>query len=477
MDPGAAVNATPGWCGKLWPVVVPPAVRYARSGEVNIAYCRWGTGAEIVVYTPPLVSNVELMWELPEWERALRHAGAHEQLIMIDKRGVGLSDRVAGAPTLEERLADTLAVMDAEGVEDANIVGHSEGGAIAIALAALHPARVRSLVLVGAPAFGASPAALAGFADPEDPVPDPGRLAEVYRDLVRHWGSDTSVNLSLFAPSAAGDPRIRRWYQRFERQSASPGALLGFLRSFSETDITRFLPQVRARTLVMHARGDRVVHVANGRFLASTIPGARYLEYPSDDHVWGLSSQWRAVEDSAIEFVTGRRPSAPVNATFATVVFTDLVDSTAREAELGDEAWHEVLDRHDRLGAELVAQRDGRLVKQTGDGLLATFGDPADAVRAALALSRQLEGLGLPIRVGVHTGRVEVRDDGDVSGITVNIAARVQALAAPGEVLVSRTVRDLLLGSSIELEDRGGHRLKGVEGSWQLYCAAPTEGG
>jgi class 3 adenylate cyclase/pimeloyl-ACP methyl ester carboxylesterase len=452
-------------------VVAAPPVRYARSGEVNIAHCRWGAGADVVVYTPPLVSNVELMWELPEWERALRHAGEHEQLIMIDKRGVGLSDRVPDAPTLEERLADTLAVMDAEGLDRAHLVGHSEGGAIAIALAALHPDRVCSLVLVGSPAFGAPADALAELADPDNPFPGARVQAEVFRDLVRHWGSPTSVNLALFAPSADGDPRIRRWYQRFERQSASPGAVLGFLRSFAEIDVTGFLSQLRTPAMVMHARGDRVVHVANGRFLASAIAGARYLEYPSDDHVWGLSSQWRSVEDAAIEFVTGRPPGPPVSSTFATVVFTDLVGSTAKEAELGDEAWRGVLDRHDRLGAELFAGRGGRLVKQTGDGLLATFPDPADAVEAALALSRELADLGLPIRAGVHAGRVEVRDDGDLSGITVNIAARVEGLAAPGEVLVSRTVRDLLLGSSIELEERGEHRLKGIEGAWQVYCA------
>ena len=287
-----------------------PGVRYARSGGVNIAYTRWGQGSHVVVYTPPLVSNVELFWESPEWARALRHAGEHAQCVMIDKRGVGLSDRVAGPPSLGERVADTLAVMDAEDLDRVDLIGQSEGGAIAVALAAEHPERVRSMVLIGSALTGVSRDDLVVLADDDHPLPTEQDQREAWRRLVRQWGSDDSVNLELFAPSVASDPGIRRWYQRFERQSASPGAILGFLRSVVFDDLRPLVARVRTPTLVTHSRGDHVVPVAHGRYLAQAIAGARYIEYDNDDHLWPLSPQWRRIEDDVIEFVTGHRPGS-----------------------------------------------------------------------------------------------------------------------------------------------------------------------
>jgi class 3 adenylate cyclase/pimeloyl-ACP methyl ester carboxylesterase len=451
-------------------VVEVPSVRYVRSGGVNIAYMRWGQGSHVIVYTPPLASNVELVWESPEWTRAAVHVGEHAQCVMLDKRGVGLSDRVVDPPSLEDRVADTLAVMDAEGLDIVDVVGHSEGGGIAVALAALHPTRVRSMILTDAPAWGVPRGELAALADEDQPLPDELELKGRIRNLVRHWGSDDSVNLDLFAPRAAADPGIRRWYQRFERQSASPGAVLGFLRSMIDYDLRPLLGKVTVPTLVTQARGDRLVHVAEGRYLAQAIAGARYIEYDIDEHLWQFAPEWRRIEDDMLEFITGHRPPPAPQSAFATVLFSDIVDSTARAVSVGDTSWRCLLDRHDRLALDLITRRGGRIVKQTGDGLLATFNDPAAAVGAGYDFALQLAGDGLPIRAGLHAGVIEVRDDGDITGITVNIAARVQSRAAPNEVLVSETVRDLLLGSAFIFQDRGEHELKGLERPRRLYA-------
>jgi class 3 adenylate cyclase/alpha-beta hydrolase superfamily lysophospholipase len=446
-----------------------PAVRYVRSSGVNIAYTRWGQGSHVLVYTPALASNVELFWELPEWTRSMRHAGDHVQCVMLDKRGVGLSDRVAESPSLDDRVADTLAVMDAEGLGAVDLVGHSEGGSIAVALAAAHPARVRSLTLIDAPAWGVPYDELAALADEDNPLPPESELKERFRSLVRHWGTDSSVNLDLFAPRAATDPAIRRWYERFERQSASPGAVLGFLKSMSDYDLRPLLGRVTAPTLVTQARGDRIVHVTTGRYLAGAIRGARYIEYDIDDHLFQLIPEWRSIEDDVLEFITGRRPPPAPQSAFATVLFTDIVDSTAREAAVGDSSWRRLLDGHDRLALDLISRRGGRIVKQTGDGLLATFNDPATAVTAGCEFTHQLATNGLPVRAGLHAGVFEVRDSGDITGITVHIAARVQSNAAANEVLVSDTVRDLLLGTDFVFEDRGEHLLKGLDRPRHLF--------
>jgi class 3 adenylate cyclase len=428
----------------------------------------------VVVYTPPLASNVELVWESPEWSRSLRHAGEYVTCVMLDKRGVGLSDRVADPSTLEDHVADTLAVMNAEGLDAVDLVGHSEGGDIAIALAALHPTRVESVTLIGTPALGVPRDELELFTDAERPLLTEAEQVELFRNLVRHWGSTDSATLDLFAPSVAEQPAIQRWNQRFERQSASPGAILGFLRSMVGADLRPLLRQVRARTLVSHARGDRVVHVANGRYLAATIPGARYIEYDIDDHLHALVPEWRRVLDDGIEFVTGRRPPPAQASVFATVLFTDIVNSTPREANVGDASWRRLLDGHDRLASEVMTRGGGRIVKQTGDGLLVTFTDPAAAVAVGCEFAQRVAADGLPIRAGLHAGMVEVREDGDITGITVNIAARVQSAAAPNEVLASETVRDLLLGTDVAFEDRGEHQLKGLEQPRRVYAVKMT---
>jgi len=452
-------------------VTASPEFRYARSRNVSIGYARWGEGEHLVLFTPPLVSNVELMWELPEWERALDWAGRHHQIIMIDKRGVGLSDRVTEPSTLPEYVADVLAVMDAEGVASAHLVGHSEGGSIAAAMAATHPDRVQRICLVDAPLPDAPLDLIAQFADPDHPLVSAEERREMALSLVRTWGRPESVWLELFAPSVANDPRVRRWWERFERQSCGAGSLLAMFRSMATFNVMHLLEDIKAPTLVCHSQGDRVVQVLEGRLYASRIAGARMIEWQNPDHMWPFTPNWRDCQNDIIEFLTGIRPGAGAQKKLATVLFTDMVDSTRRATELGDGEWRKVVELHDSVSRLRVSGHGGATVKSTGDGMLAIFDDPQSAVSAALDLTRDLAASGIPVRAGLHIGQIEVQDSGDVTGIAVNIAARVQALASDNEVLVSQTLRDMLLGSSTKMTDRGTHELKGVDGTWQVYAA------
>jgi len=453
-----------------------PEVRYARSGEVNIAYTRWGEGEQTVVFTPPTLSNVELAWELLEWERLLTWAGRHHQIVMIDKQGVGPSDRTLEAVSFRQRMDDTLAVMDQEDIDAAHLVGFSEGGVIGTVLAAEHPERVRGLLLVGAPAVGVPHEELAAFTRPDDPVPlrNPQQDAEFFRDLVRTYGTSESTWLDSFGPSSATDPRVAQWWQRFERQSANRRTILDYFRGFDTSDLRPYLEQVQAPLFIGHCAGDRVCHVAGSRMMAGLRPDATFVEWDSDDHCWWFSPNWRDLQNDLIEFITGQRPGSGSTQAFASVLFTDIVDSTRRASELGDNAWQQLLELHDTMATNTVHSHQGRPVKTTGDGILATFPDPAAAVTAALQLRDQLRAVGIETRAGIHVGQIEIRDDGDIAGIAVNIAARVESHAAPGEVLVSQTTRDMLLGTDTEFTDLGEHELKGIEGTWRLHRTEPA---
>lgn len=448
-----------------------PQFQFVRSRNVSIGYTRWGQGDHLVFFTPPLVSNIELMWELPEWERVLDWAGRHHQVIMMDKRGVGLSDRVTEPSTLEDYVGDVLAVMDAEGVESAHFVGHSEGGIIAAALAALHPSRVRRLCMLGAPGTNVPSEIVAKFADDAHPVRHVDGDKEIILSLVRSWGRSESVWLDLFAPTVAGDDRVRRWWARFERQSCSSGSLLAMFRSMEQFDFYPLLNRIKAPTLVCHSVDDRVVPVSVGRTYASLIPGAKLVEWNNPDHVWGFAPNWREAHNDIIEFLIGSRPGSGARKQIGCVMFTDIVDSTRRASEHGDAEWRKIKELHDSVCRLRVAAHEGTLVKNTGDGALALFSDPEPAVQAAIALTRELAASGIPIRAGLHMGQIEIQDDGDLTGIAVNIAARVQDHAGEGEVAISQTVHDLLLGSSHSMKDLGKHRLKGIEGAWRIYVA------
>jgi class 3 adenylate cyclase len=371
---------------------------------------------------------------------------------MFDKRGTGLSDPVSEVPSLDQRMDDLRAVMDAVGTERAAQLGISEGGSLAALFAATYPHRCRGLVLYGS--FARS-----SWMTPEG-------LERYLGYIERAWGSGGS--LPMWAPSRKDDAALQQWWGRFERLGASPAAVIALTRMVEKIDISDVLASIHVPTLVIHCTGDTLIGIEHGRFLAEHIPGARLLELPGDDHLFFLHDQ---VGDAIEEFLTGSISPAESDRILATVLFTDIVDSTARAEELGDQRWHNLLDAHHTTVRQQLARYRGTEVKSLGDGFLATFDGPARAVRCACAIAEAVGPLHIQVRSGLHTGEIELVDN-DVKGIAVHIAARVSALAAPGEVLVSRTVRDLVAGSGLSFDKRGRHSLKGLQEPMDVYAAS-----
>ncbi|HVF31751.1 MAG TPA: alpha/beta fold hydrolase [Acidimicrobiales bacterium] len=422
-----------------------PRTRYAESGGLNIAYQVFGDGPRNLVHVPGFVSHLDLQWENPQRVEVARRWATFARVVTFDKRNTGLSDRTAGAPTLEERMDDIRAVMDAAGIESAALLGHSEGGPLALLFAATYPERVEALVL------GATYARLDPPADMEE------RLAF----LEKNWG--TGVPLQFFVPGS--DPE---WAARYERSAATPRTAVEILRMNVLVDVRPALSAVTAPTLVLHRTGDPVVPVAAGRELAEGIPGARYVELPGDTHLPSTDAEWRDEVDLIEDFLTGAHGVTEPDRVLATVLFTDIVDSTATAAAMGDREWRHRLGRLQDQTERFIRQFGGRQVKATGDGVLATFDGPARGIRCARAIAERAASTGLPIRAGLHAGEVELVGD-DIAGIAVHLAKRVESAARPGSVYVSQTVRDLIAGSSIELAERGVHELKGIPGSWSLF--------
>jgi len=437
-----------------------PTTYYARSGDVSIAYQVLGSGPLDLVFVPGWVSHLEYAWEEPAIARMYRRLSSFCRLILFDKRGTGLSDRVPGFPTLEQRMDDVRAVMDAVGSQRAALLGISEGGGMCILFAATYPGRTAALIGVGI------------FAkriwSPDYPwAPTPEQRQAFFDDIRDHWGD--VVDLETLAPSKIHDERFRQWWITFLRRSASPGAALELARWNTEIDVRHVLPSVQAPTLIIHRAGDRDAALDEGRYIAAHIPGAKFVELPGQDHlVWVGDTD--AIVDEVETFLTGARPVKESRRILATVLFTDIVDSTRHLANLGDRRWRELMDAHEGLVRRLVEEYGGQVRQNTGDGFQATFDGPARAVRCALAIRDDVRRLGVDIRAGLHTGEVEARPDG-VGGIAVHIAARVLALAQPGEVWVSRTVKDLIAGSGIQLAEQGHFALKGVPDEWRLYRA------
>ncbi len=432
--------------------------KYAKSGDVHIAYRVFGDGPRDIVLIPGTISHVELYWELPMNEYLLKRLTSFSRVIVFDKRGQGLSDRVA-EQTLEERIGDVRAVMDAAGSKRATIYGWSEGGAMSLMFAATYPERASALVLYGT--FASMKA---------DPLAVTQEQFELLLDgLVTHWGEGILVPLN--APSRRDDEAFVQWTGRLERAAASPGAILALLRANYEIDVRHILPSIQVPTLILHRKGDALVPVTAGRYLAQHIPGAKYVELPGDDHLLQALDQdvLDLLLDEIEEFITGahRRPEA--DRVLATVMFTDIVGSTERAAELGDRQWRELLSNYYAAVRKELAAFRGREVNTAGDGLLATFDGPARAIRCACSIRERVRPLGLRVRTGLHTGECELIGD-DVGGIAVHIGARVEATASPDEVLVSSTVKDLVAGSGLRFADRETHRLKGVPGEWRLYA-------
>ncbi|HUO74868.1 MAG TPA: adenylate/guanylate cyclase domain-containing protein [Solirubrobacteraceae bacterium] len=435
-----------------------PETRFTKAGDLSIAYQVVGDGDVDVILVPQWLSNIEQYWEHPAAAYFLRRIAAFSRLIMFDKRGTGLSDPAPGTQTLEERMDDVLAVMDAAGSERAVLLGPSEGGPMAALFAATYPERCVSLILYGACARW--------LQAPDYPQGRPPELVKAGGQIwIDGWGSGKS--LAVLAPSLARDGNFRQWWGKFERHSVRPGMVGPIFETINQIDVRAVLPAIRLPALIVHRRGDRLVDVANGRYLAANIPGARYVELDGEDHIYFAGDQ-DALLDEIEEFVTGSRGMHDPDHILATVMFTDIVRSTEHAARLGDRRWHDLMADHDQLMARQIAVYRGRTIRSTGDGVFAAFDGPARAIRCALAAVQAAHALDVDIRAGLHTGECQLAGN-DLAGVTVHIGARIADLAEPSQVLVSGTVRDLVVGSNIAFQYRGVESLQGVPGEWRLF--------
>ena len=439
-----------------------PAVQYARSGDVDIAYQVVGDGPRALVFVMGWVSNIEYFWREPTFARFLRRLASFSRLILFDKRGTGLSDRVAidELPTLEQRMDDVRAVMDAAGVEHAALLGISEGGPMCILFAATYPERTDALVMIGAYARRLWAHDYACGATQEE--------YERFLDSIREgWGGP--VGIEVRAPSLRDDEQFRARWATYLRMSASPGAAYALTRMNGEIDVRHALSAVGVPTLIVHRHGDQSLPVEGSRYMADRIRGAKLVELPGDDHLPWVGDQ-DEILDEVEGFLTGVRRGADPDRVLATVLFTDVVRSTEHAVELGDKRWSDLLASHHRAVRHELTHWRGTEIDTTGDGFLATFDGPARAIRCACAARDAVHELGLEIRAGLHTGEYEIFG-ATIAGLTVHTGARIAALAGTGEVLVSSAVKDLVAGSGIEFEDRGEHELKGVPDRWRLYRA------
>jgi pimeloyl-ACP methyl ester carboxylesterase/class 3 adenylate cyclase len=440
---------------------VTSQIRYVDSGGLQIAYQVIGEGPLDVVVSFDWANNLELIWENPHTERFLRRFTNYSRLILFDMRGVGLSDPIEQLPPIEAWMDDVRAVMGAVGSDRAALVGHGHAGQICMLFAATHPGMARALVTVNS---------YARLARAEDypwgipPAAQEGMLAAIESS----WG--TGSTFMYLVPSIPGAERFQQWAARFERAAGSPRRAVQKQRLVLDVDVRDVLPAITVPTLVVQSAGDRWIRPGHGRYLADHIPGATYLEVPGDGH-WPWVSDPEPFMDTVEEFLTGAPRSSALDRVLMTVAFTDIVGSTEMASELGDQRWRDLLEVHDSVARRAVEAARGRLVKSTGDGLLATFDGPARAIHCVQAIQRDLEPIGLEIRAGLHTGEVELRGD-DIGGIAVHIASRLAGLSGAGQVLVSSTVKDLVAGSGIVFEDRGMHALEGVPDEWRVFAAS-----
>jgi pimeloyl-ACP methyl ester carboxylesterase len=434
-----------------------PETRYAQSGEVSIAYQLTGDGPVDMILVPGLFSHIEFQHEMTGFTAFIRRLASYARVVTFDKRGQGLSDRVSGAPSLEERMDDVRAVMDTIGSRRAVLIGFSEGTCMSALFAATYPERVSHLILIG------------GFVRAADRSPEDVWQSRV-EQIVKQWGSGETIR--SVAPSEAIKPGAIELHAKFERLASSPGALRTIMHLNRRIDVASVLPTLQVPTLVLHSKTDIQVPVELGRKLAAAIPGTKLIEYPTGDHYCWLGDT-EAMHGDIEEFVTGHRESGAgeLERVLATVLFTDIVDSTRSAAAMGDQRWRLLLDDHDQLARQMIGRHRGNLVKSTGDGILATFDGPGRAVRCALAFGSAARQIGLPLRAGLHTGEIEIRGN-DIGGIAVHAAARVMSQSSSDEVLVSRVVTDLVAGAGLKFAERGSFELKGLPGRWDLFAAS-----
>jgi pimeloyl-ACP methyl ester carboxylesterase len=444
--------------------MTPPQTRYARSGGKHIAYQVVGDGPTDLVLVHGWVSHLELMWEEPAIARFHERLAGFSRMILFDKRGTGLSDRVADneLPTLEQRMEDLHAVLDAAGSKRAALMGISEGGPMCALFAATYPERTTALVMCGSYARW--------IRDEECPWAMTREQHEAAAAAFeRGWG--TPVGFRTIAPTSSADERYRNWWARYLRMGASPGAGIALYRMNYEIDIRSLLPSIHVPALLLHRVGDRLINVEASRYMARRIPGAKLVELPGDDHLVFLGNS-DTVLGEIQEFLTGARPPATPDTTLATVMFVDIAGATEKAAALGDARWRDLLAAfHQAVRQELERHR-GKLIDTAGDGAFASFDGPARAIRCACALRDRAGALGVALRAGLHTGECEIAGD-KLAGLAVHIGARVAAFAQPGEVLVSGTTRDLVAGAGLRFAERGAHALKGVPGEWRLSAVQP----
>jgi class 3 adenylate cyclase len=438
-----------------------PDTQYARLGDLHLAYQVLGKGPRDILLLDQWFSHMEAQWDVQPLAEFRERLASFGRLIMFDKRGSGLSDPIptSALPTVEEWMDDIPAVLDAVGSENAVVITNLGGGILATTFAAAHPERVSSLILVDC---------FARFlVAPDFPIgAPPEELERTLEEADLTMGRGLMID--LFAPSVAKDDRLRRTWSRYVRQASSPGSTIATVRLIYQSDVRDILPAIHVPTLVVHRADARGFRAEHGRYLADHIPGAKYVELPGIDNLIWAGDQ-DAILDEIQDFITGVRPAPAPHRALATVLFTDIVGSTRLAAEMGDGRWHGLLAEHYRLARRQLDRFGGQEVKTVGDGILATFDGPARAIRCAVAIRDEVGELGLRIRAGMHTGEIEVQAD-DIAGLAVHIGARISALANADEVLVSGTVKDLVVGSGIEFEDRGSHELKGVPGEWRLFA-------
>ena len=436
-----------------------PAVQYARNGTVHLAYQTFGTGERDLVLIPGFISHADFPWEHPPYRRFMERLGSIARVTVYDKRGNGLSDPVDPTGGFDQHLDDLDTIIAAVGARQPVLFGWSEGAAVAVLYASHHPQQVQSLVL-----YGAFPRMIA---DEQYPHGVTREVFDAGLDLIReNWG--TGISLTILGPEQFANEEFRQWWGRYERTASSPGVAMASLRIDAQLDLRDILPAIHVPTLLIHRVDDPIIRVQGSRLMAERMPDARLVELPGSLH-WPWMGDSDAVVEEIEEFLTGRRRPAEADRALATVLFTDIVDSTERAAAAGDHRWRAIVEDHDAATRFELERHHGRLVKTTGDGALATFDRPAAAARCALALQRAVARQGLVLRAGLHTGEIELRA-GDVTGLAVNLAARVSATAGAGQTLATRTVKDLVVGSGIQFEPAGTHDLRGVPGEWELYA-------
>lgn len=443
-----------------------PMTHYLKSDDVHVAYQVFGEGSLDLLFVPGFVSNVEAAWESPEHRAFFRRLASFCRVILFDKRGTGMSDRGSQIFTLEQRMHDVQAILDAVGCKRAALFGVSEGGPMSLLYAATYPSRTSALVLYGSYAKRSwAPDYPFGWKDEQ--------WERLFDNFERHWGTPQSIAITMYAPSVAGDPEASERRAAYLRASASPGAAISIMKMNRDIDVRHVLSAIRVPTLVLHRAADRAIDAENARYMAEHIPGARFVELAGGDHSY-LAGDRDALLDEVEIFLTGARHVYDPERVLATVFFVDIVGSTERAAAIGDNAWRELREAFYAKARAVLQQYRGREINTSGDALLAAFDGPARAIRCASAIRDTVRRLGLEVRCGLHTGECELVGK-DLAGIAVHIGARVAALAAPGEVLVSQTVRDLVAGSGLEFEERGLHTLKGVPNEWLLFRALSDE--